>query len=833
MQHSAGDRVDHFEILSPIGAGGMGEVYRARDTRLDRHVAIKFANEKFSGRFEREARAISGLNHPHICTLFDVGANYLVMELVEGETLAARLEKGALPLELVLSYGVQIADALAAAHAQGIIHRDLKPGNIMLPKSGVKVLDFGLAKNIQTDETLTASQVIMGTPAYMAPEQLEGKLCDARTDIFALGLLLHEMATGKRLKQSESANLDNLPERYAHIVARCLKRERDDRWQSARDVKAELEWAGDIPRVPQPSAAPSLMRRLSPLLSILLGVTLALAIYPHLVAPAASIYTFRPFATEAAEENYPAWSPDGKTIAYFAEVNGVKQIFTKSLGLPTPAQITRSPADCTNPFWSPDGARIYYLSSGGMWSVGAAGGEPQKAAEGGKAAAVSSDKSFAFLRGGAGTTQLWIAPASVPAALQYRQAPFPETFSRGWTIDFSRDGSKLAVLMAREGVAGFSTELWIVPFPAGSPRRVSEALPFSSDAVPPPNPRISWLPDNRHLVVDDAIAEHPGHLLALIDTARGRVSPITSGTSEEWAPSVSPDGEKIAFAAGRHDFDVIQVLIEGLEIRTLLGTSSREESPAWSPSGRQFAYITDAGGGPEVWVRSVLDGWATPVLRQGLEGLPVWYTLDKPTFSPGGERIAYGAGGSKHAIWISSVGGGRPVPLDTQSYDHHGPVWSPDGNWIAYNRFFQGKWAFVKAPVGGGERVRLADSTSSDDTAWSPTGEWLAFVRGTSLQLVSADGKIERTLAQFRPAAFGFSKDGSLLYLIRRGSDGRWELVAIDIESGNERKVGDLRLPAPAIIRGFSLHPDGKSFITSVDIPKFDIWLLDGFGRRL
>jgi eukaryotic-like serine/threonine-protein kinase len=812
MQHSVGDRIDHFEILAPIGAGGMGEVYRARDTRIDRHVAIKFANEKFSGRFEREARAISRLNHPHICTLFDVGANYLVMELVEGETLAARLEKGALPMELVLSYGAQIADALATAHAQGIVHRDLKPGNVMLPKSGVKILDFGVAKYIQTDETLTASHVIMGTPAYMAPEQLEGKPCDARTDIFALGLLLHEMATGKRLKQGERANLDNLPERFAHIIARCLKTERDDRWQSARDVKAELEWAGDTPRVLQPGAASSRMRRLLPLLSVLLGITLALEIYLRPVSPVAGLYTFRPFATEAAEENYPAWSPDGKTIAYFAEVNGVKQIFTKSLGSPAPAQITRSPGDCTNPFWSPDGARIYYLSNTGMWSVGAAGGEPQKAAETGKAAAVSSDKSFAFLRGGAGTTQLWIAPASVRAALQYRQAPFPETFARGWTIDFSRDGSKLAVLMAREGAAGFTTELWIVPFPTGSPRRVSEAMPFSLDAVPAPNPRLSWLPDNRHLVIDATIAKHPGHHLALIDTTAGTVSPITSGTGEEWAPSVSPDGEKIAFAAGRHDFDVIQVSIEGLEIRTLLGTSSREENPAWAPSGRQFAYVTDAGGGPEIWVRSVFDGWATPVLKQGLEGVPLWYTLDKPTFSPDGERIAYGVSGSKHAIWISSVAGGRPVPLDAQSYDHHGPVWSPDGNWIAYNRFFQGKWTFVKAPVGGGERVRLADSISTNDTAWSPDGEWLAFAKGASLQLVSADGKIEKTLAPFRPAAFGFSKDGSLLYLIRRGTDRSWELAAISIESGNERKVGDLRLPASAIIWGFSLHPDGKSF---------------------
>ena len=246
MSLSVGDRLDHFEILTRIGAGGMGEVYKARDTRLNRLVAIKISNEVISDRCEREARAISGLNHPHICTLYDVGPNYLVMELVEGDTLAARLGKGPLSMELVLRYGVQIADAVAAAHAKGIVHRDLKPGNIMVNKSGIKVLDFGLAKNTQTDETLTASHVIQGTPAYMAPEQLEGRQCDARTDIFALGLILYEMATGKRLQSGQTAAMDGMPEGFAHVVERCLEKDPENRWQSTSDIKAELEWAGKV-----------------------------------------------------------------------------------------------------------------------------------------------------------------------------------------------------------------------------------------------------------------------------------------------------------------------------------------------------------------------------------------------------------------------------------------------------------------------------------------------------------------------------------------------------------------------------------------------------------
>ena len=248
MPHAIGDRLQHFEILAHLGAGGMGEVYKARDARISRLVAIKVLSERFSDRFEREARAISALNHPHICTLYDVGPGYLVMELVEGETLAARLQKGRLPIDLVLRYGNQIADALATAHASGIIHRDLKPGNLMVTKSGIKVLDFGLAKITHVDETLTASHVIQGTPAYMAPEQLEGSThCDARTDIYALGLVLYEMATGKRLKQGEVVSLEGLPERFAHVLEKCVKSEPEDRWQSARDVRSELEWASKSP----------------------------------------------------------------------------------------------------------------------------------------------------------------------------------------------------------------------------------------------------------------------------------------------------------------------------------------------------------------------------------------------------------------------------------------------------------------------------------------------------------------------------------------------------------------------------------------------------------
>ena len=231
----AGTVLGPYRLESPLGHGGMGQVFSATDTRLDRRVAIKFSSQHFSDRFDREAKAISSLNHPHICTLYDVGPNYLVMELVEGETFAALLKRGRLPVDKAIEYASQIASALAAAHAKGIVHRDLKPGNIMLSNSGAKVLDFGLAKTVD-DDTLTAPQAVMGTPAYMAPEQREGKPADTRADIYAFGCVLCEMLTGARPESRQ-----RMPSRRLNkIVSRCLQQNPESRWQSATELERAL-----------------------------------------------------------------------------------------------------------------------------------------------------------------------------------------------------------------------------------------------------------------------------------------------------------------------------------------------------------------------------------------------------------------------------------------------------------------------------------------------------------------------------------------------------------------------------------------------------------------
>jgi Tol biopolymer transport system component len=372
MTIAAGSRLGPYEVVAPIGAGGMGEVWRGRDTRLDRSVAIKIlppgfaSNAQLKLRFEREARAISQLNHPHICTLYDVGDSYLVMELLEGESLADRIAKGPLPLEQVLRYGMQIADALDKAHRQGIVHRDLKPGNVMITKSGAKLLDFGLAKtdvsvvdvsSATEHRPLTQEGTILGTFQYMAPEQLEGVPADARTDIFALGAVLYEMATGKRafdgktktsliaaIVSAEPKPISEIqpltPPAFEHVVRKCLAKDPDDRWQSAHDIAGQLRWiseAGSQAGV----AAPLVARKKSrERLWWALGVAVALGaglFAPrafHLGRVATPQYRFTvPMIDSAYKFGVsPALSPDGRTLFFRAvRADGQNQIYRRRL----------------------------------------------------------------------------------------------------------------------------------------------------------------------------------------------------------------------------------------------------------------------------------------------------------------------------------------------------------------------------------------------------------------------------------------------------------------------------------------------------------------------
>ena len=404
----AGTQVGPYQVQNKIGEGGMGEVFRATDTRLGRAVAIKFAAKRYTERFQREARAISTLNHPHVCTLYDVGPNYLVMELIEGSTLSAELKNGPQRPEMVARYGAQIAGALAEAHSLGILHRDLKPSNIMLTRHGIKVLDFGLAKNFSKTNTRSAENVtetgaIVGTPAYMAPEQVEGGELGSFTDLFALGLVLYEMAVGRlpfpgaSLGQmlssgshapvpSPSRERVGVPAKLDAIVARLLEKDPAKRPQSALEVARELSAVADRISAPSPRTQ---WRTVYTIVAAVITVSLAAWIFLQSsnslkgqIASDPTSYTQLTSFTDAAVA--PALSADGRMLAFYRTGDPWflqrGEIWVKLLPNGEPAQITHDSRVKYNLAFTPDGARIAYTVGNALWetyTVSALGGESE------------------------------------------------------------------------------------------------------------------------------------------------------------------------------------------------------------------------------------------------------------------------------------------------------------------------------------------------------------------------------------------------------------------------------------------------------------------------
>lgn len=869
------DRFGPYEVVDLLGAGGMGEVYRARDPRLKRDVAVKVlahagADPARQRRFTDEAQAASALNHPNIVTVYDVGIHdatpYIVSEIVEGTSLRVILARAPLPIREALDLGVQMAEGLAAAHRAGIVHRDFKPENVMVtPEGRVKILDFGLAlvgrtADAVSDDTLTATGMIVGTVPYMSPEQARGATVDYRTDQFSLGLTLYEMLTGRRAFRADTAAqtltriLEDDPEPLARIsprvpppvrwpIERCLSKDARSRYDTTGDLARELATLRD--RLPEFTAAAAGVietPRRSPRPAILATATVAaLAIAGAFVAlgsagrdPGLDRYVYTPFATDAGYQASPAWSPDGKTVAFVADADGVLQLFQKRVGSPTRTQVTDVHFDCRDPFWSADGSRLYYISRArdrdGLWSVSAAGGAPEILMEDVAAASLSPDgKTLAFLRGpelGDLLPKMFLSspPGSPPAMYARPWAKAERRFSYA-TTHFSPDGSRLGVWLVSER----QSEFWVLPMADAAPYAV--ALPFEDlPALPVP---FGWLPDSRRVV--SALARpRPGVHLWLMDTRRSAARLLTTSGGVENHPAVSPNGESLALTNQQADYDLFQFSIDHLSPSVVLATSRNEMDPASSISGGEMAFTTDRAGREEIWLRSRNGDFERPLVTPNDFGSSPTRLLSAPEISPNGQQIAYNRVGSEgDRIWVSPTAGGPPVQLAPGQSPQDWPTWSPDGVWVAYEQGHPD--ALLKMRVG----ARTAPEVVSTDVLpskgiphWAPDGSWIAYNTRSGLSVVSPDGKATRMLHEQIWMAFTWSADSQRVYGIRQSDDFKHlTFTSVDVHSGTERVLAADFMPLPVSeqpVRGLT-RVTPTTFLAAIVKVRSDIWLLEGF----
>lgn len=864
MPLAPGARLGPYQVAALIGEGSMGQVYKALDTRLNRVVAIKVSQAKYSERFAREALAVAALNHPNICQLYDVEENCLVMEFVDGKPIAAPDNSRKL-----LDLAVQIADGLSAAHAAGIVHRDLKPANILLAeaRSGdarrVKILDFGLAKSAaensepdpasETSATrtidLTNAGTTVGTVAYMSPEQARGASnLTPQSDQFSFGLVLYELCAGKRafalgsaaetmaaIIRDEAEPLPaTVPAPLRWVIDRLLAKDPADRYDSTRDLYRELRQIRDqysiTSSAEQIAAAPSELlpkpRRIWWAAALVAGGLLAgLAIAGRLMPPAQvelSRYRFSPIARDEATEVNAVWSPDGKSIAYLEDVNGIRQVLTKVLGSTEPAQITHSASACDSPFWSPDGATIYYRTGGGLWEVVASGGAPELILDKADFFALYPDgKTVLFGRDG----KTWLGPLrGGPPREFWWQPPRHDVVWR----QFSPDGSKLAVV---DG-----PDLWIVPYPSGAAHKILTSTDFIGDNA-------TWFPDSRHLVVGEVVGDSTsgdGNLnrLALLDVADGSLQTLYASPQGLFDPSVSPDGKRIAYTTGVAEWDVLEISLSGSS-HTMLGGGGMSWFPDWAPSGTHYLVSTNRSG-PGHQIEDISVNGYSRRLTETPQGSDAADAI-APRWASDGTRFAFAWDRSAGLLlMLSSASGGRAIEIaDLGPSTSAFQSWSPDGEWIAAITGFLAKQQLVKTKaVAGGRPVALPNAApvagKYDGAEWSPAGNWILYPSAEGMSLVSPDGANVRKISSRRFSAYTFSKNGRQIYGIFRNTTGKgepWLLYSVDAASGAEKMVAAVELPASTgDIAGLTLHPDGKRFLTSIAKRPLDIWMMEGFA---
>ncbi|HVP44535.1 MAG TPA: protein kinase [Terriglobales bacterium] len=771
MPLTAGLRLGPYEILGALGAGGMGEVYRARDTRLGRDVAVKILSSRLvSGpelreRFEREARTISQLSHPHICPLYDVGrqddVDFLVMEYLEGETLEHRLMRGPLPADQLLKIAIQVSDALGNAHQHGVVHRDLKPGNVMLTKTGAKLMDFGLAKlraesapavaalaEMVTAPTrkLTVEGTLVGTFQYMAPEQLEGGEVDARSDIFALGAVIYEMAAGRpaftgkskasliaAILSSEPKPLTELqpmtPPALEHLVRTCLAKNPEQRWQTAHDLKLELEWvaeAGSKAGVPAPVLARRKRREW-----LLWGITL----FCFLVALAGLFLAYRehqrvlPIAVRSSIEppegqifaftgdvaGPPVISPDGTRIVFAAsDQSNHQQLWLRSLNSTTP-QLIAGTDNATFPFWSPDSRKVGFFADGSL-KISDLSGTPPVALINrvvyGRGGAWSRDGRILFSPGFRyGLISIPSTGGAYKDVLSTRDTEFT---SFRWP-QFMPDG-KHFIYLAVHHEKGIESSLFFASLDDPKPKlvmRTSAAARFGSGRLlfmrnttlmsqkfdpttgelsgeaTPLADQVLWDAGIWRAVFDvseNGIAIHePGTVaastrLAWMDRAGKQLSTLDVPTGFQ-TQSISPDGRYLA-VQGNPSTDLwIYDLERGVHSRLTFEPMSRQ-FPIWSPDGRWVASLTFLPPASFI-MRKRADGIGPE--EKLLESKAIMAVCD---WSPDGKHILYAQAtenGAASWIWALPLDGDRkPFPLVQTPFYNAPAVFSPDGKWIAY-----------------------------------------------------------------------------------------------------------------------------------------------------
>jgi eukaryotic-like serine/threonine-protein kinase len=846
MALTSGTKLGPYEIQSPLGAGGMGEVYRARDTRLGREVAIKVlpqhlsSNPDLKARFEREARTISSLNHPHICHLYDIGSqngiDYLVMEYLEGETLDHRLTKGPLPLKTALEFGVQICEALEKAHRAGFVHRDLKPGNIMLTASGAKLLDFGLARvmkqpgpaiagnpQVATESMrLTQEGVIIGTWQYMAPEQVEGDEADARTDIFALGTVLYEMATGRPafagktkasliaailsseppavvdLQSMSSAALD-------HAVRKCLEKDPQERWQSAHDLKSELQWIAHLPPeaggLPATAAQPRFRKKLVILTAALAMIGLLWMGFAywqagHVAPPAVVRFSIAP-PEKTSYDGDVALSPDGRWLAFGATgPNQDRKIWLRPLG----SELARPLPGTENAnivfFWSPDSRYIGFFRDGKLKSVDLSSGFPEDlcAASGGLGASWADGGVILF--GAAKSLQridladCAIKPATnlVATRQENTTAVMPSTRESAGLIEgypnFLPDGrhflfvarstsleqvfdiyvsaldsqeSRLLIhngsspFYAPPGYLAFARDgkLFVVAFDSNRQRTTGEPFPMIDEQVEFSHGLgfASYSISQDGVLAYEPQVGEPNSQLRWFDRAGKQIGLIGEADLYQRL-HLSPDGKRIAVARidrlnHTGDFWIYEIARHTWTRFTFHSTPGGGFA-TWSADGRRIAYRY---GGPSYLFARASDGSGAEetLLQDG--ALP-------DSWSPDGRYLVYELPNLKTGkdLWVLPLFGDRkPISFLQTPFDEVAARISPDGRWMAYESNESGRWEIYVLPfLHPGPKLQVSSGGVTEATVGVSTGpKWSS--DGKELFYVSADEKLMSVPVKLRP----------------------------------------------------------------------------------